>query len=55
MIFTYHEVSWKTSMPVCKHQENKSGVQAANILLKNKIQWMMSIKNKKKTTKILLD
>ena len=35
--FTYHKVSWKTSMPVCKHQENKRGVQTANILLKKKV------------------
>ena len=30
-------------MPVCKHQENKSGIQTANILLKKKVSgWWVS-------------
>ena len=35
-MYTHHEIGWKATMSVCKHQKYKSGVETADILLERK-------------------
>ena len=42
---TYHKICWKFPMSVCKHQENKGCVEAADIFLREKENkwWLTSL------------